>query len=157
MNKKTKRALLSVLLAGLSICSAISYAGTDLSRAAIDGNLKVVKERMNAGEKVNEFDKWGWTPLHWAVYYRSLPVTQYLLENGADPNIKTKKAYGSMKSGCTPLIISAYYGIPNFAELLLKHGAKIDLTDDAGITAMDYANQYQFTEVVELLKGSKKH
>ena len=150
--KQHKITLLSILLFGCLAWPAISQAGTSLSRGAIDGNLNTVKERIAAGESVNEYDKWGWTPLHWAVYYRSLPVTNFLLENGADPNLATTKDYSSMKSGCTPLIITGYYGLANFAETLLKHGAKADLADSSGIKAIDYAKQYQFTDVVELLE-----
>lgn len=150
--KITKAVLLLILLAGLAACAS---SATKLSRDAIDGNLAGVKKRVKAGNDVNEFDKWGWTPLHWAVYYRSLPVTKFLLENGADPNIQTTEAYGSMKAGSTPLMITAYYGLPDFAELLLKHGARTNVADDNGITAIDYAKRYQYTKVIELLERSK--
>jgi len=149
--KKTKVVLLIILLAGLSACSS---SATKLSSDAINGDLARVKERVSAGINVNEYDKWGWTPLHWAVYYRSLAVTEFLLENGADPNLKTTAAWGSMKAGCTPLIISAYYGLPNFAEPLLKHGAKVGLADNTGLTAMHYAKQYQYRNFIELLEKS---
>jgi ankyrin repeat protein len=154
--KHYKKTLLSILLAGCSAWSVSVQAGTELSRAAIDGNLAAVKARIAAGENINEYDKWGWTPLHWAVYFRSLPVTEFLLEKGADPNIATTKGYRSMKAGCTPLIISGYYGLANFAEILLKHGAKVDLTDSSGIDALGYAKQFQFTDVVELIERHKK-
>jgi len=149
--KITKVVLLSILLAGLVACSS---SATKFSRDAIEGNLGSIKKRVNAGENVNAFDKWGWTPLHWAVYYRSVPITKFLLENGADPNLQTTEAYGSMKSGCTPLMIAAYYGLPDFAELLLKRGAKTNVTDDTGTTAIDFAKRYRFTEVIELLENS---
>lgn len=151
--KTTKAVLLLILLTGLVACTS---SATKLSRDAIDGNFGSVKKRVNAGGNVNEFDKWGWTPLHWAVYYRSLPITKFLLENGADPNLQTTEAYGSMQSGCTPLIIAAYYGLPDFAEPLLKHGAKTDIADDKGMTAIDFARQYQYKEVIELIEN-KKH
>ncbi len=150
--KIAKAILLSILLVGLTACAS---SATKLSRDAINGNLTAVKKRVKEGGDVNEFDKWGWTPLHWAVYYRSLPVTKFLLENGADPNIQTTGAYGSMHAGSTPLMITAYYGLPDFAELLLKHGARANIADDNGITALDYAKRYRYTEVIELIENQK--
>lgn len=151
--KTTKAVLLLILLAGLAACTS---SATKLSRDAIDGNLASVKKRVKSADDINQFDKWGWTPLHWAVYYRSLPITKFLLENGADSNLQTTEAYGSMRSGSTPLMIAAYYGLQDFAEVLLKHGAKTDITDDTGMTAIDFARRYQYREVTELLEN-KKH
>ncbi len=151
--KTTKVVLLLILLAGLAACTS---SATKLSRDAIDGNYGSVKKRVSEGGDVNEFDKWGWTPLHWAVYYRSLPIARFLLENGANPNIQTTDAYGSMQSGCTPLIIASYYGLSDFAGLLLKHGAKTNIADDKGMTAIDFARRYQYREVVALIEN-KQH
>lgn len=150
--KMTKAVFLLILLAGLAACTS---SATKLSRDAIDGNLAAVKKRVNEGGDVNEFDKWGWTPLHWAVYYRSLPVTKFLLENGANPNVQTIRSYGSVKSGSTPLIIAAYYGLPDFTELLLKRGAKTNVADGNGITAIDYAKQYRYEDVIHLIENSR--
>lgn len=150
--KITKVVLLLILVAGLAACAS---SATKLSRDAIDGNLTSVQKRVKGGSDVNEFDKWGWTPLHWAVYYRSLPVTKFLLENGANPNAQTTRSYGSMKSGTTPLMITAYYGLPDFAELLLNRGAKTNVADDNGITASDYAKRYRYEEVIQLIEKSR--
>lgn len=150
--KIAKAILLTILLVGLAACAS---SATKLSRDAISGNLTAVKKRVKDVDDVNELDKWGWTPLHWAVYYRSLPVTKFLLENGADPNVQTDAAYGSMHAGSTPLMIAAYYGLPDFAEVLLKRGARTNIADDNGITAIDYARRYQYTEVIQLIENQK--
>lgn len=150
--KISKVVLLLILVAGLAACAS---PATKLSRDAIDGNLAGVQKRVKEGSDVNGFDKWGWTPLHWAVYYRSLPVTKFLLENGANPNVRTTRSYGSVKSGSTPLVIAAYYGLPDFAELLLKRGAKTNVVDENGIMALDYAKQYRYEEVIQLIENSK--
>jgi hypothetical protein len=131
--------------------SAALQAGTPLSKSVIDGNLNIVQNRVQLGENVNEYDKWGWTPLHWAVYYKYEAITEFLLEKGADPNLPITKAYGSIKPQATPLIISGYYGTLNLAQLLLKKGALVDLKDQAGMKAADYAKQYEFTDVYDLL------
>ena len=35
-------------------------------------------------------DDGGWTPIIWAAEYKHIPVVQYLIERGADPNIRDK-------------------------------------------------------------------
>jgi ankyrin repeat protein len=105
-----------------------------------------------AGDKVNMIDRWGWTPLIWAVYYNSAEVTDYLLEQGADPNARTVKGYGAFGVGTTALMLGGYYGYTDLVEHLLAHGAKTDLADRKGVKALDYAKQYRFREVIALLE-----
>lgn len=144
---KLTRSLLGLAL----VVSATLHAGTPLSRAVIDGSLDATKDWLSKGEKVNDYDKWGWTPLHWAVYYNHTLITEYLLDHGADPNLPALKAYGSMNLNATPLIIAGYYGLVPEAQFLLKHGAKTGLTDQAGMKAAGYAKQYGFTDLHDLL------
>ncbi len=46
-------------------------------------------------------------------------VARFLLENGADPNIATAR-------GATALGLASYWGRPEFVDLLLKKGAKVN-------------------------------
>ena len=133
--------------------SPLLQAGTSLSKATIAGNVPKMKACLDAGEKVDEIDKWGWTPLMWAVYYRNQPATQFLLEQKADPNIQSTRAYSKFAVKTTPLLICAYYGLDEPAELLLKAGAKKDLADQSGKQPMDLAKEYSFESFVTLLEG----
>src|SRR5512137_123778 len=81
-----------------------------LTKSAINGDLAGVKKHLQKGEDVNRYDRWGWTPVMWATYYNYYEVVNYLLENGANPNARSKKAYGSIAIGSTPLLIASYYG-----------------------------------------------
>lgn len=146
MTTFAKRTAILVLCGSLSV-----FGGTKLSKAVIADNLNDVKECIKSGESVNEIDKWGWTPLMWAVYNRNLVMTDYLLANGADPNIQAEKAYGSLTKGATALVIAGYYGLEDQAESLVNKGAKVGITDGNGKTAMDYAKQYEFTGVASIL------
>jgi ankyrin repeat protein len=130
-------------------------AGTTLSRAAISGDINQIKVRIDAGEDVNEIDKWGLTPLMWAVYYRYIPAAQYLLEHKADPNVQATASYGSVPNKGTALIIAAYYGLEAHVTLLLQHGANPELLDDQGKKAIDYAQKYNFHAIVTMLSRSK--
>ena len=145
--------ILSLIFA---LCSFASLnAGTSLSRAAISGNVSQVKACLDAGEDINEIDRWGLTPLIWAVYYKSLPVVQYLLDHKANPNIQASYAYKSIPQKSTALIVAAYYGLDTHVSLLLKYGANTELTDYNNKTAMDYAKTYNFTTIVAMLSKTK--
>ncbi|UPU38338.1 ankyrin repeat domain-containing protein [Geomonas paludis] len=100
-------------------------------------------------------DKWGWTPLLWAVYYGNFPVTEWLLANGADPNVKTTETYGNYLPGTTPLILAASYGRYDAVKALLAKKADSSVVDRRGKRALDYAEEYQFDKVAELLKHKK--
>lgn len=127
-------------------------AGNGLSRAAVDGDLPKVKERVAQGEKINSLDKWGWTPLLWAVYYGNFPVTKWLLDNGADPNIKTELSYGNYPPGTSALILAAAYGHADAVAALLEKNADPTVVDGKGKKAIDYAEEYGFDKCVALLK-----
>ncbi|WP_306602209.1 ankyrin repeat domain-containing protein [Geothrix sp. 21YS21S-2] len=126
-------------------------AGTKLSRAVVDGNLQLAKNLVETGEKVNDVDKWGWTPLAWAAYYGHPVIVKWLLEQGADPNILTFKEYGRYKPGVSPLLLAAYYGYEEIVADLLKAKADPDIADVSGRKPVDYARDFGFTRCVELL------
>jgi uncharacterized protein len=148
MKKRLLAALLLVIAA-----AQFAYAGNGLSRAAVNGDLQEVQERVQGGEKVNEIDKWGWTALMWAVYYGNFPVTKYLLDNGADPNIKTQESYGNYLPGTTALILAASYGHADAIAALLAKKADASVRDRKGKRALDYAKEYEFDKCAALLDG----
>lgn len=145
-----KRMLLCAAIISLA-AGSLAHAGNDLSRAAIAGDLVAAKERVKAGEKVTDIDKWGWTALHWAIYYGNMPTAKWLLDQGADPNAKTEKEYGVFLPGTTPLIMAAYYGHDEAIAALLKKKADTGVEDRKGRKAIDYAREYNFDKCVALL------
>ena len=56
----------------------------------------------------------------------------YLLNADADPNLADN-------GGITPLMVASHYGDTKIVRKLLEHGAKRDLKDKEGRTAVDYA------------------
>lgn len=114
-------------------------AGSLLHFAADHGRLEVVKFLIERHQvPINQIDKThGWTPLHRCarmVHYRNAPyfeVMEYLLQNGADPNIRSKSApgdsYGSYPNQSTVLDLIVKKGfewnegeVRNKVELLIK-------------------------------------
>ena len=139
-------AIIATLLGGATL-----DAGTKLSRAVVDGNLVLAKNLVESGEKVNEVDKWGWTPLAWAAYYGHPVIVKWLLEQGADPNILTIKEYGRYKPGVSPLLLAAYYGHDEIVADLLNAKADPSIADISGRIPVYYARDFGFTKCVELL------
>jgi ankyrin repeat protein len=90
---------------------------TPLYRACDKRHLGVVKLLLAKGAAVNIRDTSQYTPLHEAVADKA--ITEALLAAGADPN--------AVADGWSPLVWAAYHGHSDTAELLLAHGAKLDL------------------------------
>lgn len=145
------RIWLVMVLVFITICQSVE-ANENLSRAAISGEIQAVKELVKAGEGVNDIDKWGWTALMWSVYYGNIPVTKWLLAQGAEPNIKSEKDYGSYMQGTTALILAAAYGHHEAVAALLQKNADKDYVDKKGKMAIDYAREYEFDKSVALLQ-----
>ncbi len=68
-----------------------------------------------------------------------------LLKGGADPN------HTSDTNLRTPLMIACIYGREDIAELLLRHGVRIDGRDIDGKTALSLASESGLIEIVEFL------
>jgi hypothetical protein len=87
-----------------------------LLQGAYDGDLKRVKDEIESGENPNCKDKMtGITPLHAAASCNYVDIVAFLLENGADPSLETKKG----RLAIDDAVERCYVDI---AELLLAKG-----------------------------------
>lgn len=147
MNRRVTSLAVVTMLLGLSV-----HCGSRLSKAVLAADYGAAKRGIAEGQKVDELDKWGCTPLLWAVYQRNKPMVELLLENGANPNVACTKEPGfSLPSGVTPLIVASYYGLPDIVEMLMKRGGDPTIKDDRGQDSLYYAKYYRFDAVVALL------
>jgi hypothetical protein len=98
-----------------------------------------------------------YTPLHKAVGELNVPLVKELLSSGADPNVAFRPGgYSTLETAfranngrpATPERITAALTV---AELLLKHGAKIDHRDDYGRTSLYNAVTLGQTETIQFL------
>jgi ankyrin repeat protein len=131
---------------------------------AIDNfHFDTAKLLIEAGANPNKWDWWGRTPLYSAVDVNTLPhggradrrsvdsttsveIIELLLEAGAWPNVQLKllppyRHIGDdrgcdtmLVTGTTPLLRAAKTFDTAAIELLLEHGANVDLPNDGGIT-----------------------
>ena len=148
----------TLLLLGGSLCFSSAApasrsvpAQTTLADAVSAGDREQAKARLAAGDDVNGFDKAGWTPLMWAVFDRHLELTEFLLAQGADPDLQAQRARRGLAKGATALIIASYFGQDLQAAALLEKGARPEIADDKGRTAMSYATEFEFRQVQVLL------
>lgn len=144
---------LSWILAALLLTAAPLDAGTRLSKAAIDGNLEKARTLVAEGERVNDLDKWGWTPLMWAVFYRQSNLVTWLLGQGADPNIASTKAFRSMPVGTTALGVASYYGLETYVRQLMEQKGDPKKADAMGQTPLGLANFHGFTACAQIMEG----
>ena len=93
-----------------------------------------------------------------AVSLNRIGFVEIFLQNNTDINMKSTDQY---EEGETALIMAAksksYNGeTPEKTEivkLLLENGADVNVKDDFGKTALDYAKQFGYSNVYELLKS----
>ena len=109
----------------------VPHNGTPLHFAAWAGHKEIAKILLLNGADINGRDDSQNTPLHKAVNSRAEMVS-FLVQNGANVN-----AVNIHKD--TPLIIAARNGCPEIVGILMKNGARKDLKDENGQTALEVA------------------
>lgn len=129
----------------------VMSCSSTVHNAALQGNVTEMKLLVKQGANINELDKIGCTPLHWAVYYRYVPLVKYLLEHGAKVDVQATDEWSGMLQGNTPLIVASYYGYYPIVELLLKHGADKNIKNKYGYNARMYANEFGHKAVLRIL------
>lgn len=102
---------------------------TALMLAALKGNLDIVRRLLELGAQLNQE---GWTALHYAATSGHADVIRMLVE---------KSAYIDAESPnkTTPLMMAARFNHQPAAKALLDGGADPTRTNEAGLTARDYA------------------
>lgn len=82
--------------------------------------------------------------------HTGVDIAEYLLGNGADPNFILMDKTNLLMYSCGAFPISGA-GIDPLFDLLLDAGANVDMTDDNGLSALDYAIMCNDTHKVERL------
>ena len=110
-------------------------AEVDVHQAAADGNVTVVKKKLDAGMDLHHRDElYQLTLLHDASQFGQMEVAELLIARGADLNAKDKV-------GATPLHYAALGGHIGIINLLVAKGAELNKKAEIkdATTPMDWA------------------
>lgn len=94
---------------------------------AKEGNLKFLKEQLEAGAHINAKGPNGRSPLHIAIEYGQSDVVACLVRKGA--YIEARDDLGR-----TPLHVAVLYGKVELEGLLRANNANPNARDDSGLT-----------------------
>ena len=145
LSHRFRRVLLPLLLGLVTIVPAVNWisgwaiasgleanaakaAEDTIWNAARNGDLAAIERHLQDGADINGIDPVsGQTPLVWAALLGQLEAVDWLLQNGAAVNDRTK-------DGGTPLHAAAFLGRVEVAKLLLQHGADTEAKNNNGDT-----------------------
>ena len=119
-----------------------------LMLASFGGNLDGVKLLLAKGAEVNAraSTRFRNTSLQIALLAGEGPVIIYLLDHGADPNVRQNLDF-------TPLHEAAFLGRIDLIQLLLDHGAEINARSTKGETPLGSALRRSKSEAVTYLRA----
>ncbi len=140
--------LLIISLLSVSIMSCMK--GIGLLQACIHGQTERVKKLLDEGVDPNFRDPIrGDFPLLIAQVHGHEDLTELLVQRGADVNQIDR-------SGRSSLMTAAYHGRLKHVRFLLDNGARVDLKDEDGYTAMELAIEKRHVEIVDLLRSKSE-
>lgn len=87
----------------------------------------------------------GMTVLHLLVWNNFEEAVRFMIDNGADVNVKAVLGQGILKDVCigvTPFLIACYQGNLSMAKLLIEAGAELCAVDEKGRNAYHYLCSY---------------
>lgn len=102
----------------------------DFIFASGQGQIDAVREAILKGVNVNAFDSFGNTALCFAAYWGQLDTVRFLLQVGANLELKDEQ------NGWTPLIAAIRLGQVEVVKLLIKAGANVHSTHRCQTTLM---------------------
>ncbi len=135
---------IEVPLEGVASENPVMAVNKSILHAIAKGDAADVRNHLLLGADVNEKNKQGWTPLHFAAVRGQTECARVLIENGAEMNPRT----GTEK---TPLHFAAERNFLELAKLLVANGANLGARDDEGWSPLHYAAEKDRVELAAYL------
>lgn len=124
---------------GVNIDQRANNGDTALMIAAYTANKPAVEALLAKDATVNQD---GWTALHYAAAIGDNDIVKLLLDKSAALDAPSPNK-------TTPIMMAARGGHIYTVKALLDAGADASLKNDAGMTAIDFAQQGRHTDIVE--------
>ncbi|MDF7824995.1 ankyrin repeat domain-containing protein [Pontiellaceae bacterium B12227] len=131
---------LEVPMSGIESADPIVTKNKTMLHAIAKGDPVDLENHILLGADVNEKNKQGWTPLHFATVRGKTDCAEVLVAKGASLDERT----GTLKS---PLHFAADRGYLEIAKLLVESGADLTAKDDEGWTPLHYAAEKDKVDV----------
>ncbi|HET9193995.1 MAG TPA: ankyrin repeat domain-containing protein [Vicinamibacterales bacterium] len=134
-----------LVAAGADVNAVLPEGETILMTAARTGRPEALEILLGAGAHVNAVEKWhGETALHWAAAENHGDAVRLLASRGADVDVRSATQTYRRRSGqsilplgsWTPLMYAARGNAIEAGRALASLGAKLDLVDPDGATAL---------------------
>lgn len=111
-------------------------------------SIAEIEKLLKTGEDINQKDGYGYTGLMWAIEKENYEVAKYLINEGADINIKSKTDAGN-----TALYASISDENPNLelVELLIEKGANVNDANERNENCLQAAVMSGNLDLVNLL------
>lgn len=121
----------------------MSSLNEQLKQACKTGNFSEMERLVAQGADVNNLDD-GYTPMVWAAVDGKTESVRWLLDHGAEADLRSAKAW-------TPLMSAVSGGHAAIVQLLLDHGAAPALANGDGKNAIHLAREKGNAGIVNLL------
>jgi uncharacterized protein len=128
------------VLAGLTVLQSGLYAQSIFDAARLNDTLIIKHLHALHRDTINSKNENGFSPLIIAVYRQQADAARLLLQLGADPNVNSPEG--------TALVAASYKGDLTLLNLLLSKGAKLDESNEDGVSALMYAAQLNHKGIV---------
>lgn len=129
-----------------------------LCDAAAEGDLRRVRQMLQAGVSPDSCDEEGTTALMASAFAAQTGVVRALLAAGADPNMQDVSGLTALMNAVIAdgeMDLDGALGLfTEIVEALLEAGAEPDIEDQDGMTARDHAAAYDLHEMVQLLEAA---
>jgi len=140
--------VLPVLLSarGINLDIRAKNGDTALMIAAFKKHKTVVEMLLAKGAQINTE---GWTALHYAAAAGDTEIVQLLIKKSAEVDAASPNL-------TTPLMMAAGSGNIYTVKALLDAGADLNLANEQGLTAIDFASRGSHQDIVDGLKYRQK-
>lgn len=95
---------------------------------------------------------YGWSAIFYFTRNGTPDMIDILIAGGA--NINDTVDIGPSHAGSTPLMWAAFMNLLPQLDALLRHRPRLDISDRAGNTALDYATRLKRTEAITRLNAA---